>query len=77
MNQLDDIPLDQTSDAYLSLTGQAPAAYVLKSYTVTTLPSASMYLAGLIFVSNETGGATVAFSDGTSWRRCQDRAVVS
>jgi len=31
----------------------------------------------VIYVSNETGGATLAFSDGTNWRRVQDRAVVS
>ena len=31
----------------------------------------------LIFVYDETGGATLAFSDGTNWRRVQDRAVVS
>ena len=47
----------------------------LKSYTVATLPTG---VAGdLIFVSDETGGATLAFSDGTDWRRVQDRAVVS
>lgn len=48
----------------------------LRSYTVATVPSAAP--AGLmIYVSNETGGATVAFSDGTNWRRVQDRAVVA
>jgi len=48
----------------------------LKSYTVSTLPSASV--AGMmIYVSNETGGAVLAFSDGTNWRRCSDRAIVS
>ncbi len=31
----------------------------------------------MIYVSNESGGAVVAFSDGTSWRRLTDRAVVS
>jgi hypothetical protein len=29
------------------------------------------------FVSDEAGGATLAFWDGTDWRRVQDRAVVS
>lgn len=48
----------------------------LKSCTVGTVPSASP--AGLlIYVSNETGGGTVAFSDGANWRRVQDRNVVS
>lgn len=48
----------------------------LRSYTVAGLPSAAT--AGqLIYVSNETGGATPAFSDGTNWRRVADRAIVS
>jgi hypothetical protein len=48
----------------------------LRSYTVGTLPSAAT--AGqLIHVSNETGGAVPAFSDGTNWRRVTDRAIVA
>lgn len=46
------------------------------SYTVAGVPSASP--AGqIIYVSNESGGAVLAFSDGTNWRRVTDRAVVS
>lgn len=48
-----------------------------KTYTVATLPTASSYPRGLIYVSDETSGATIAFSDGSAWRRVQDRAVVS
>ncbi len=48
----------------------------LASYTVATLPSASV-AGGMVYVSNASGGATVAFSDGTNWRRVQDRAIVS
>ena len=48
----------------------------LRAYTVAGLPSASP--AGqLIYVSDESGGAVLAFSDGTNWRRVTDRAVVS
>lgn len=48
----------------------------LASYLVAGVPSASP--AGqMIFVSDETDGATVAFSDGTNWRRVTDRAVIS
>lgn len=47
----------------------------VKSYTVATLPSA--IAGGIIFVSNETGGAVLAFSDGTNWRRSTDREIVS
>lgn len=47
------------------------------TYTVSTLPAAATYPRGVVYVSNETGGATLAFSDGTNWRRVQDRNVVS
>jgi hypothetical protein len=57
------------------LNGERPVK--LKSYTVATVPSAVKNPASLIYVSNETGGATLAFSDGTSWRRTADRAVIS
>ena len=50
----------------------------LPSYTVAGVPSASTYGAGsMIYVSNESGGAVPAFSDGTNWRRVTDGAVVS
>lgn len=40
------------------------------------LPSAT--LAGqLAFLTDETGGPVLAFSDGTDWRRTTDRAIVS
>lgn len=48
----------------------------LVSYTVATVPSAATS-GRLIFVSDETGGAVPAFSDGTNWRRVTDRAIVS
>ena len=49
-----------------------------KSYTVAGVPSASTAGAGAtIYVSNESGGAVPAFSDGTNWRRVTDRAVIS
>jgi hypothetical protein len=43
---------------------------------VATLPSAAA-AARMIYVSDEAGGATPAFSDGTNWRRVSDRAIVS
>lgn len=50
----------------------------LPSYTVSGVPSASTSGAGAqIYVSNETGGAVTAFSDGTNWRRVTDRAIIS
>jgi len=50
---------------------------VLPSFTVGTVPSASLWTRGLIYVSDDVGGATPSFSDGTNWRRVADRAVVS
>lgn len=54
---------------------------VLSSFTVAQLAATPMTAAenprAVVYVSNETGGATIAFSDGTNWRRAQDRAVVS
>jgi hypothetical protein len=51
-------------------------ALIVPTYTVTTLPPADP-AAQIIFVSNESGGAVLAFSDGTNWRRCTDRAIVT
>ncbi len=48
------------------------------SRRVAALPAASLVGAGsLLFVPDEAGGPTLAFSDGASWRRVQDRAAVS
>ncbi len=57
----------------------------ITGYDVSNLPnpvdwgnsSANTSFSSLIFIYNESGGATVAFSDGTSWLRVQDRAIVS
>ena len=50
----------------------------LAAYTVATVPSASTSGAGAtIYVSDESGGAVLAFSDATNWRRVTDRAVIS
>ena len=49
----------------------------LKTYTVATLPTASSYPRGIIYVSNQSTGAEPAFSDGTNWRIFSTRAIVS
>ena len=46
-------------------------------YTVATLPAASGYAGHAVMVSDETGGYTMAFSNGTNWKRVQDLATVS
>jgi len=53
-----------------------PSQLVIPSYTVSTLPSATIP-AQMIYVSNATGGSITAFSDGTNWRRTSDRSVIN
>ena len=54
----------------------SPSTFILPSYTVSTLPNSNP-AAQMIFVSDESGGAVIAFSDGTNWRRVTDRAIVT
>jgi lysophospholipase L1-like esterase len=49
----------------------------VSSYTVAAVPPANAAPGQLIYVSDEAGGAVLAFSDGTDWRRATDRAVIS
>jgi len=52
----------------------------LPSYTVAQanlLTAATIGAGAQIYVSNEVGGAVVAFSDGTNWRRVTDRAIIA
>ena len=46
------------------------------SFLVASLPS-SAQPGQMIYVSDETGGSVMAFSDGTNWRRITDRTIVS
>jgi hypothetical protein len=50
---------------------------IFPEYTVAGVPSAATYDNGVIIVSNEAGGRTLATSDGTNWRRVSDGAVIS
>lgn len=64
----------------LAAAGSVSAASFAKvgSFTVATLPSAvSAGTGAIVFVSDEAGGAVLAFCDGTDWRRVTDRAAVS
>jgi hypothetical protein len=67
-----------TRQVYDNLTGITR----IRSYTVANLPDAADFNpedggAAFIFVSNASGGAVTAFSDGLVWRRTTDRTVVS
>ena len=50
----------------------------VKGYAKAALPSAATEGAGaLVFVTDDALGATLAFSDGSTWRRSHDRAAVA
>lgn len=42
---------------------------VLADFSKANLPSAASWVGGWIFVSDATGGAVPAYSDGAAWRR--------
>lgn len=46
------------------------------SYTVAGAP-ATPAAGRLAYISNEAGGAVLAFGDGAAWRRVTDRAIIS
>lgn len=50
---------------------------VLTVYSKTRLPDPAKWRGGQIQVSDDVGGETPAFSDGSNWRRYADRAVIS
>jgi hypothetical protein len=57
-----------------------PAANLIAplSYTVADAPSAASRIREMIYVSNGAAGQPImAFSDGTNWRRCDTRDVIS
>jgi hypothetical protein len=49
----------------------------MPSYFKADLPSAATFRKCWIYVPDDVGGAVAAFSDGTNWLRCTDRAVIS
>lgn len=61
-----------------NLAGLVPANWLgLKapSYSKTALPT--QLEGGIIYVTDDVGGAVIAFSDGTNWRRVTDRAIIA
>jgi hypothetical protein len=72
----DNVPVNINAAGTSPVSFGSPAQ--AKSYTVATVPSASASGAGaIIYVTDESGGAVLAFSDATNWRRVTDRAVIS
>jgi hypothetical protein len=79
LNSLTEVIRFRASDLATQCAGAVIAGgpVVLPSFTVSTVPTASLWTRGLIWVSDDVGGSTPAFSDGTNWRRVSDRAIVS
>ena len=56
---------------------------IFRSYTVAQLTGATPqvpatnFLDGAVIVKDETGGRTIATSDGINWRRVSDGAIIS
>ncbi|HKJ60563.1 MAG TPA: DUF2793 domain-containing protein [Hyphomicrobiales bacterium] len=62
----------------LTLVSAASGVPRIPGFTVAGLPGASAAGAGaLSFVLDASGGAVLAFSDGSVWRRCDDRTEVT
>lgn len=69
---------DDTNTEFERLRSQRRNAPVpLPPFSKANLPAASSYPGCMIFVPDEVGGATPAFSDGTNWRCVHDRTIVS
>lgn len=64
--------VQKLNDNVLGQAVQHPSYTVAEANALTISPAG-----GAIYVSDETGGGVLAFSDGTNWRRVTDRAVIS
>jgi hypothetical protein len=77
LTDIDGFAAAETVNAVVDRTGGVMFEMMrLPSYLKAKLPPAANG-PGLIFVSDATGGAEPAFSDGVDWRRCSDRTVIS
>jgi hypothetical protein len=47
------------------------------SYTVSSVPLASSWTGGLIYVTDAEGGPVLAFSDGSNWLRASDLSPIN
>lgn len=52
-----------------------PDALILQTHTISTLPSG--IIGQIVYLSDDVGGPTLAFYDGSNWRRTSDNQVVA
>jgi len=67
---------------YQLYTRVQPGPFKIKAYAKADLPTASDWsdnsdFSAIVYVTDDVGGAVLAFSDGTNWRRVTDRAIIS
>ena len=60
---------------YDILSGDEPIKVM--NTTVSSVPAASEHISSIVYISDESGGSVLAFSDGANWRRSTDRAIIS
>lgn len=78
-----DLPYQFVNWLQLLFTRVGEGPFKIRSYSKIFLPDPGEWggsqddFTSLIYVYDEAGGATLAFSDGSKWRRVQDRAIVS
>lgn len=72
-----DVPAEATYDLGVFATAITASQITMPIYTVSTVPTASNSIGQVIYLTDETGGPTLAFSDGSNWLRVQDLAVIS
>lgn len=49
----------------------------LKEYAKASLPNAATFVRNIIWVTDDVGGETLAYSNGTNWLRVSDGSVIS
>lgn len=70
------INLSLPKDGTEAMRNPMPLAHSTVAQTITKY-LASSWEGALLYISDEVGGKTIAFSDGTNWRRVQDRVIVA
>lgn len=72
-----DIELGLVSDSAVDFydLGAVVGKFVLQNVKVSEVPSGAS--GQIVFVTDEAGGPTIAFFDGSDWRRTTDNQVIS